>query len=77
MNTPKRRPVTFTIREDFIEQARALSLNASRAAERGLEVEIKRALEQAWLRDNAKAIASHNKRIAEKGVLLTPIWARR
>ena len=72
----KRKPVTFTVRGDLIEQARALGLNASRAAEHGLEVEIKQAREKAWLQENADAIAEHNRRIEEKGMLLTPLWAR-
>ena len=71
----KRKAVTFTVRRDLIDQARALGLNASRAAEHGLEAEIKQALEKAWLRDNAKAIEAHNKRIAEEGVLIPPFWS--
>jgi len=72
----KRKAVTFTVRHDLIEQARALGLNASRAAEHGLQTEIKQASEKAWLRDNAKAIEAYNKRIAEKGVLIPPFWLR-
>lgn len=74
--TQKRRTTTFTVRPELLEQAKALKLNASRAAEAGLEVAIKKALEVAWLRDNAEAIKAHNQRVAERGVLITPIWLR-
>lgn len=35
------------------------------------------AQEQRWLRENAKAIAAHNERIARDGPLLEPYWAER
>lgn len=70
----KRRPVTFTVRDQLIEQARAFGLNASRAAEQGLESGIKQAREREWLRDNAKAIAAYNKSIEDEGMLITPDW---
>lgn len=33
-------------------------------------------LAAAWLRDNADAIKAHDQRVAEHGVLITPIWLR-
>jgi len=73
-NANNRRPATFTIRPELLEQARALKLNASRAAEAGLEAAIKDAQSKAWLAENANAIRTHNERIATSGVLITPIW---
>lgn len=70
----KRRPVTFTVRPELIEQARALNLNASRAAEAGIELAVKAAKEKAWLRDNQTAIQAYNERIAREGMLIKPIW---
>lgn len=39
--------------------------------------EEKKALEEVWLKENAEAIAAYNKRIAERGTLLKPIWEQR
>ncbi|MEH6661718.1 MAG: type II toxin-antitoxin system CcdA family antitoxin [Parasphingorhabdus sp.] len=72
---PKRRPVNLSIREDILSDAKALNLNASRAAEAGIEAAIKQAREANWLAENRDTIAAHNQRIAESGPLLVPDWA--
>lgn len=69
-----RRPVTFTVRPELIQEARSLNLNASRAAEAGLEAAVKAAKEKAWLRDNQAAIQAYNERINREGMLIKPIW---
>ena len=74
--TARRRPVNLSIREDVIADAKALSLNASQAAEAGIAAAVKRAKEEAWLRDNAEAIKAYNARIARDGVFYLPEWAR-
>ena len=73
--SPKRRPVNLTIREDILSDAKALNLNASKAAEAGIEAAIKQAREENWLAENREAIAAHNRRVAESGPLLVPDWA--
>ena len=75
--TQKRRAATFTVRPELLEQARALKLNASRAAEAGLEAAIKDAMGKAWLAENKPAIDAYNERIAKQGMLITPIWLKR
>lgn len=72
----KERPVSLTVRADLLSEAKALNLNASRAAEEGIELAVKKAKEDAWLLENRDAIAAHNERIAEHGTLLKPIWLR-
>jgi len=72
---PKRRPVNLTIREDILSDAKALNLNASKAAEAGIEAAIKQAREENWLAENREAIGAHNQRVAESGPLLVPDWA--
>lgn len=72
----RRRGVNLTIRADLLEQAKELKLNASQAAETGIAAAVKKAREQAWLTENAEAIAAHNKRIEEEGLLITPLWLR-
>ena len=49
-------------------------LRAERAARTPEE---RKALEEAWLKENAEAIAAYNKRISERGTLLKPIWEQR
>jgi len=73
---PKRRAVNLTIRTDILDQAKALNLNASQAAEAGLAAAVKRAREETWRKENAEGIAAHNKRIEESGTLLSPLWER-
>ena len=47
-------------------------------AERAVHTpEERKALEDAWKKENAEAIAAYNKRISERGTLLTPIWEQR
>ncbi len=73
--SPKRRPINLTIREDILSDAKALNLNASKAAEAGIEAAIKQAREDNWLAENQDTIAAHNQRVAESGPLLVPDWA--
>jgi antitoxin CcdA len=72
----KRRPVNLTIRADVLEDAKALNLNASQAAELGILAAVKQAREEKWLKENREALLAHNKRIDKTGPLLTPAWAR-
>ena len=60
-----------------MDQARALKLNTSRAAEHGIEAAVKSAMGKAWLAENADAIQAYNERIEASGTLLKPIWLRR
>lgn len=70
----KKRPVSLTIRSDLLREAKSLKLNASRAAEAGIEQAVKKAKEEAWLAENKDAIDAYNARIDAEGTLITPIW---
>jgi antitoxin CcdA len=72
----KRRPVNLTIRADVLEEAKALKLNTSQAAETGIIGAVKKAYEQQWLKDSQSAIQAYNERIDKAGPLLTPNWLR-
>ena len=72
--TPKRRPVNLTIREDILQEAKLLKLNASKAAEAGLLNAVREARAQEWLNANQAALQAHNERVAEEGPLLKPNW---
>ena len=75
LQSPKRRPVNLSIREDILSEAKALKLNASREAEAGIEAAIRQAREANWRKENHEAIAAHNQRVSESGPLLVPDWA--
>lgn len=71
----KKRPINLTIREDVVRAAKALNLNASQAAEAGIQAAIREARTQEWLRSNKSAIFAHNNRIDQSEVLLRPTWS--
>lgn len=75
-SSAKRRPVNLTIRADVLEEARALKLNTSQAAETGIIAAVREKHEQKWLKDSQSALQAHNRRIDRSGPLLTPGWAR-
>lgn len=72
----KRKPVNLTVREDILADAKSLGLNTSKAAEAGIQFAVKKAKEERWLKENKKSLDAYNKRIEEKGLLLTPDWAQ-
>jgi len=74
---PRRKPVTLTIREDIMREAKTLALNASKAAEAGIFEAVRKARAEAWLAENAEAIEAHNRRVAERGIAIPPIWTTR
>jgi antitoxin CcdA len=57
-----------------MHEARALRLNASRAAEAGIEAAVRKAKEKAWLEENKGAIEAYNERIERDGTLIKPMW---
>ncbi len=71
----KKRPINLTIRADILNEAKVLKLNASKAAEAGIEAAIKQAREDNWRTENREAIVAHNQRVSESGPLLVPDWA--
>lgn len=72
----KRRPVNLTIRADVLADAKALKLNASKAAETGIIAAVKKAREEEWLKTNRAALLAHNERVDRIGTLLPPSWER-
>jgi len=72
----KRRSINLTIREDVIEAAKSLSLNASQAAEAGIVEAIRQAQGAQWLRENQAGIKAHNQRIERDGPRIVSDWAK-
>ncbi|MBL8713580.1 MAG: type II toxin-antitoxin system CcdA family antitoxin [Alphaproteobacteria bacterium] len=75
MDRPRRRPVNLTLPEDLLSEAKSLNVNASREAEAGIRLAVKKAREEKWLKHNRAAIDAHNKRVEKSGPLLTSSWA--
>jgi antitoxin CcdA len=57
---PARRPANISLEAGMLAEAKALGINISRACEGGLEAEIARVRREAWLAENAEALASSN-----------------
>ncbi len=70
MPAPNRRATSLTMDRQLLDDARALGVNVSRAAEAGLMIALKEARETAWKRENAGAIADFNAYIEENGLPL-------
>lgn len=73
---PIRKHVTLTIPDDVLQQARALNLNTSQAAEAGIREALRKALAASWLKENERAIAAYNRDVNENGLPLKPLWVR-
>jgi antitoxin CcdA len=71
---PRRKRVNLTVREDVMKEAKELGLNASKAAEAGIEAAVREEKGRRWLEENRDAIQAHNRRIEREGVLLPPAW---
>jgi antitoxin CcdA len=72
----KKRPVTLSVRQDVLAEAKALDINVSQIAEDGLVDAIRKAKEAAWLEENAEAIKQYNKNIDKYGIFYTPDWMK-
>lgn len=67
--SPRQRS-SFTADPGLLAEAKALGVNVSRAAEAGIEAEVRKAREAQWKTENAEAIASWNRYIEENGLPL-------
>lgn len=74
-NPSRKKQTSLTISKDVLAAAKALHINASRAAETGIISAIKEVQAEEWLRKNRNALEAHNARIDTDGTLLTPEWA--
>jgi antitoxin CcdA len=72
----RRKPVTLTIREDILRDAKAFELNTSQAAEAGIAIALRKARGEAWLAENAEAIEAYNAEIRERGIAIPPLWGQ-
>lgn len=63
-----RRPVNLSLDSDLLRIGKGLGINISALAEKALAAEVRRRLEEAWLRESAEAIQSYNERVEAGGV---------
>lgn len=65
-----RKPTNLSLDPRLLEEARALGVNLSRAAETGLREAVRAAKGAVWLEENAEAIQSSNDWVAKNGLPL-------
>ena len=70
MQTAVRKSTNLSLDAKLIDEAKALNVNLSRAAEEGVRRAVKKAKEDEWLAENAEAIASYNRWVDENGLPL-------
>jgi antitoxin CcdA len=68
-----RRATSLTLDSAMLDEAKALGVNISRAAESGIVSELKRAKAEAWKRENRAAIEATNRYIEEFGIPLADL----
>ncbi|MGB3722899.1 MAG: type II toxin-antitoxin system CcdA family antitoxin [Pacificimonas sp.] len=67
---PSRKATNVSLDSRLLEDAKALSLNISRACEAGLASQVKQARAEKWQQHNRAAIDAFNACVDEKGILL-------
>lgn len=65
-----RRPTNLSIDEALLAEAKALSVNLSRAAERGIAEAVAQARGERWLAENREALESSNAYVEAHGLPL-------
>lgn len=63
-----RRSTSLTLDRDLLDEAKALGVNVSRAAEAGVLAAVKAERARRWKVDNAEAVAAYNTWIEENGI---------
>jgi antitoxin CcdA len=63
-----RRPTSLTLDAKLLDEAKALGLNVSRAAEEGLLAAVKAERKRRWRAENAGFIEDYNRMIEEEGI---------
>ncbi|MDH5325000.1 MAG: type II toxin-antitoxin system CcdA family antitoxin [Gammaproteobacteria bacterium] len=66
-NAPKK-PTNLSINSDLLSKAKGLNINLSATLEHALEIEVRAAEKENWLKENKKAIDSLNKLVDDHGL---------
>jgi len=67
---PGRRPTNLSLPKPLVEEARALGVNLSAAAERGVAQAVRAAKRAKWLEENREAIEAWNEWVEKNGIPL-------
>ena len=70
MASSSRKPTNLSIDSELLNEAKALNINLSRAAEDGVKAAVRAAQELRWKEDNADAIESSNAYVEHYGLPL-------
>lgn len=68
--TAQKRATNVSLDRQLLEEARALNINISRAAERGLSLQIAEERAKKWREENKEAIESWNAYVEQHGLPL-------
>jgi antitoxin CcdA len=66
----RKRSTNLTLSDNLVEEARALDVNLSQAAEDGITRAVTVARDEQWVRRNREAMASYDAFVAEQGLIL-------
>lgn len=64
-----RKSTNLTLASDLVDEARALKVNLSQAAEAGIAVAVAQRRQERWLAENREALESSNQFVAQQGGL--------
>ena len=71
MGVQSRKATNLSLDSELLQEARALGVNVSRAAEAGVRVAVRQARADAWRTENAEAITSSNAWVEAHGLPLS------
>lgn len=66
-----RKSTSLSLDADLIARAKDAGVNLSRAAEAGIEQDVRRAEAERWKQDNKAAFEAYDKFVEEHGILLS------
>jgi antitoxin CcdA len=69
----RKRSTNLTLSDNLVEEARALDVNLSQAAEDGIARAVTAARDEQWVRRNREAMASYDAFVAEQGLILADL----
>ncbi|HTP83026.1 MAG TPA: type II toxin-antitoxin system CcdA family antitoxin [Alphaproteobacteria bacterium] len=67
----RRRPTNVSLNRELLDEARALNINISQAAERGLALQISEARAKTWRSENKKSTDAWNAYVDRHGLPLS------
>jgi len=70
MNKPLRKPTNLSIDSKLLEEAKAMDVNLSRAAEEGVKAAVAEARTKYWVKNNSESLKSSNAYVEKHGLPL-------